>query len=75
VSAPTFGDRVHVKVGATGRYLGHGLALVVSAMDNHLLVAEVADGAPPHPTLPVPSDDALAGAAEGLRFRRRTDQT
>lgn len=70
VSDPrSFGDRVRVKCGATGRYVAYGLALAVSAQDNDLFLDEAVD-APPHPTLPVPSDDALAGAAEALRHAR-----
>jgi hypothetical protein len=66
VADPRHGDRVRVQCGATGRYLGKGLALVVS-MGNDLFVDRVdLDGAPPHPTLPVPSCDALAGAAAVL---------
>jgi hypothetical protein len=63
-----FGDRVRVKCGATGRYLGrYGLALVVSTQDHDLFVDYVdPDGEPPHPTLPVPSSDALSGASAVL---------
>ena len=67
----TFGDRVRVKCGATGRYLGTylgaELALAISAMDNDFLIDSVADG-DPHPTLPVPSDDALRAAAEAIHY-------
>ena len=70
-----YGDRVRLKHGATGRYVGHGFALSVSAQDNDLFldpVVPVFDAAgalrEPHPTLPVPSDDAVAGAAAACRY-------
>lgn len=65
-----YGQRVRVACGATGRYLSDGLALVVSSMCNDLFVDRVNpdDTYLPHPTLPVPSDDALAGAAEALSY-------
>lgn len=73
--APKWGDRVRVRCGATGRYLGDGLALVVSAQDNDLLIDVVVHPAaphyePPHPTLPVPTDRELSAAACGLRYAR-----
>lgn len=71
---PAFGDRVRVRCGATGRYLGRGLALVVSAQEGDLFVDRVnPDGDPPHPTLPVPSNDAMAGASAVLRSSRKIE--
>lgn len=69
----SYGDRVRVKCGATGRYLDYGLALVVSAQDNDLFIDGVKEqqDPPPHPTLPVPNDDELRGAIVGLRHSRR----
>jgi hypothetical protein len=72
MSEPRFGDCVRVTCGATGRYLQDGLALYVSAQDNDLCVDEVDLGVPPHPSLPVPNDDALSGASVGLSYRRRS---
>lgn len=68
MSSPKFGDRVRVRCGATGRYVSGGLALVVSAQDNDLLIDRFDPDPidPPHATLPVPSDDALAGAFAAL---------
>lgn len=68
MTGPYYGDRVRVKCSATGRYIGDRLALVVSAMSNELFVDEIAgpDGAPPNPTLPVPSDEAVM-AAEAMQ--------
>jgi len=65
-----FGQRVRSVGGnVTGRYLGYygGKHLVgwVSSMSNGLCVDEVSPGIP-HPTLPVPSDDALSGMCAGL---------
>jgi hypothetical protein len=64
-----FGDRVRVRCGATGRYLDYGLALVVSMQDNDLFIDKIREdaGIPPHPTLPVPTDEAMSGAIVGLR--------
>lgn len=60
---------MRVRGGVTGRYIADGLALYVSTQDNDLFVVEVlADGVAPHPTLPVPGDDELQGAAAGLRY-------
>lgn len=69
MAEPRFGDRVRVRCTATGRYLRDGLALFVSAMSNELCIDRVAEGEP-HPTLPVPSDDAIAGAFEALTYAR-----
>lgn len=66
-----FGDRVRVRCGATGRYLLGGLALAVCAQDNDLLIDHVDPDGDPHPTLPVPSDDALAGAFAALTTSKR----
>lgn len=71
---PRYGERVRAQCSATGRYLRDGLVLVVSARDNDLFVDNIhPDGDPPHPTLPVPSDDALAGAAAALRSKTRQE--
>jgi hypothetical protein len=64
-----YGDRVRVKCGATGRYVGYGLALVVSAQDNDLFLDEATSIAG-HPTLPAPSNEALAGAYEALTYAK-----
>lgn len=69
MSAPKFGDRVRTHPGSTGRYIGWGLVLCVSAQDNDLFITDLADGEP-HPSLPVPSDDAMAGAHEALTYAR-----
>lgn len=56
-----FGDCVKVKCTATGRYLGNGQALFVSAMDNGLCEDDVARPirvGNPH-NLPMPSDESL----------------
>jgi len=70
---PKYGDRVRVKCGATGRYLGAytghtDLALFVSAQDNGLCIDAVDFDQTPADGLPVPSDHALAGCAEGIRY-------
>lgn len=71
-SYPAWGYRVRTKCGATGRYLIAGYALCVSAQDNDLFVDPVdRNGEPPHPTLPVPSNDALAAAEVGWRGHAR----
>ena len=68
---PRYGERVRVlsSHGPTGRYLGYfkgkHLAGWVSAQDNDLCIGEVVEGEP-HPSLPVPSDDAVAGMASAL---------
>lgn len=66
-----FGQRVRVQCGATGRYVQDDLALVISAQDNELLMDRVDGTGEPHPTLRVPSDDALHGAAEALSYVQR----
>lgn len=73
----SYGERVRVSCGATGRYLDYGLALVVSAQDNDLMLDRVADPAnpdvqPPHPTLPVPTDDEMRAASAALNYARVT---
>lgn len=67
---PQIGDRVKTKCTATGRYIGYGLALFVSAMCNDLCIDRVALDDEPHPDLPVPSDDAAYAAAEAVRHMR-----
>lgn len=69
--APKYGDRVRVKCTATGRYLRDGLALVVSASSNDLFVDTLHKVQDPHPTLPVPSDDALEGASAAMSYVAR----
>lgn len=67
---PKYGERARAKCTATGRYIQDGLVLIVSAQDNDLFLDDFdPDGDPPHPTLPVPSDDAVAGAAAAIRSR------
>jgi len=66
-----FGQRVRVACGATGRYVQDDLALVISCQDGELLLDQVDGTKEPHPMLPVPSDDALAGAAEALSYAKR----
>lgn len=69
MSTPAFGDRVRTRGGVTGRFIGEGLALYVSAQDNDLFVTEVlTDGAPPNMLLPVPGDEAIRAAAAALRY-------
>lgn len=68
-----YGDRVRLRCSATGRYLGTfndiKLGLFISAMDNSYNIDEVKEtGNDPHPTLPVPSDDALDAAHAALRY-------
>jgi len=76
-ASPHFGDRVRVHCGATGRYLGDGLALYVSAQDNDLVIDRVAtnpDAPAPHSTLPAPTDRELSAALAalaGLRHAQR----
>lgn len=68
MSGTRFGNRVRVKCGATGRYVGLGCALVVSVGNNDLFLDAVNPaGEPPHPSLPVPTDQEIAGAAAALR--------
>jgi hypothetical protein len=73
MSTHRFGDRVRVSCGATGRALGvDDLALFVSCMDNDTCIDTIrTDGDPPHPTLPVPTDDELSACAQGIVFGRR----
>lgn len=65
-----WGDRARVACGATGRYVGshHGVdwVLWVSAQDNDLMLTPLDPAGEPQPSLPVPSDDACAGAAAAL---------
>jgi hypothetical protein len=68
---PGYGDPVRVGSGVTGRYIDYGLALVVvsTATDLSIDYADTSRGEP-DPTLPVPSDDALAGASAALLHAR-----
>ena len=61
-AGPLFGAPVRVQCTATGRYIGAGLALVVSAMDNSLFLDGINLSEPPAEGLPLPTDHACEAA-------------
>jgi hypothetical protein len=62
----TIGQPVRLRCSATGRYVGAGLGLYVSAQDNDLCLDQVDRDGAPAKGLPLPTDDAVAGAAAML---------
>ena len=73
-----YGDRVKVRCGATGRYIGwffdRPWALWVSATDNSLVTDSSVSLDEPNasPNLPVPSDPELSAAYSALSAARMT---
>lgn len=51
----SFGDPVRTRHGATGRYVGNGLVLYVSAQDNDLAVDDVDETKSPWSESPLPT--------------------
>lgn len=68
---PTLGARVAGEFGSTGRYLGHGMALIISAQDNGLMLVNADLIRTPHPTLPVPTDREVDGVQQALQYAWR----
>lgn len=68
-----FGDVCRARCSAPARYIGSGKALFVSAMDNDLGINDAIEPIGGEERLPLPSDDALKGAAIGLSLGSRED--
>lgn len=73
MNEPRVGDRVKAKCTATGAYIGNGMVLFVSAMDNDIAL----DGHDPEGTpwekAPMPSRDEVCAAA--MAYRRGLRQS